>query len=313
MGVISNLVVAASVTGALAVGALTWNGSENLSAVKGYTESMKEKVESFAGDISFLNQTVTGKNEQIEYQKGRIGELENAIASLTAEKETLQLEVERLKVENEKIPGLETQIATLTERIGQVERQKETLQTHLSSLQTDYDTVVSELNKANAEIAKANQESLELKEYIALLEADATNTYNAAKVDKTDPMYTVETPSSDPLASIRGLHWSNPGMAINSDQTVIALMEEFMQTDVVAGDGDYSWVDTYTTEEPVLNDGKVDALVEYIATNSDMDEQEITFRFKISYFEEGSYGSYVYGGYVLRADYAAGRYVVEKF
>ncbi|MDR7079537.1 outer membrane murein-binding lipoprotein Lpp [Neobacillus niacini] len=316
MGVISNLVVAASVTSALTVGALIWNGSENLSAVKGYAESMKEKVGNLAGDISFLNSTVSGKNGQIDHQKGRIGELENTIATLTAEKETLQLELEKLTAENVRIPELEAQITSLQAKITELETQTATLQSQLTSLQVDYDTAIAELEKANGEIAKANQESQELKEYIATLEAETNSTYNTAKVDKTNPMYAVETPSSDPLAPIRGLHWSSPHIAINSDQTVIALMGELMQTDAVAGDGDYGWIDTYTIEAPVLNDGKMDALMEYIAKNSDFvaDPLEIIFRFRKVYsFEGDPYGGHIYGGYILRADHITGQYVIEKF
>ncbi|MDQ1000398.1 putative RNase H-like nuclease (RuvC/YqgF family) [Neobacillus niacini] len=313
MGVISNLVVAASVTGVLTVGALTWNGSESLSAVKGYAESMKENVENLAGDISFLNTTISGKNGQIDHQKGRIGDLENTIATLTAEKEALQLELDKLTAENEKIPGLEAQITNLQAKITELETQTATLQSQLTSLQANYDRAIADLEKANGEIAKANQESQELKAYIATLEAETTSTYNTAKVDQTNPMYAVETPSSDPIASIRGLHWTSPLEAFY-DNAVFNLLGELMQTEPVAGTGDDGVVDTYTVDAPVLNDGKMDALIEYIAKNSDLaaDLPVLTLRFGNVHAADGE-SRHIYGGYILRADDATGQYVVEKF
>lgn len=303
---VGKILLAVSLTGSLTVGALVYDGGENLQAVKSYAESMKEKIAGLASDIHFLNSNITSKNDKINHQKGRIGELEAMIANLTAERDTLQQEVAQLTVENERIPLLETQIAALDTQILVLKGQVSGLETQLATLQADYTTATTELDKANSAITEANQKTQELKDYAATLESEATSAYNSAVVDRSNPMYAVE--ETDLLASIQGLHWMSPGMAINSDQAVIALMEEFMQADAIAGDGDYGWVLTITNKEPVLNDGKMDALMEYIANNSDLDEQEVTATFKVS-----SYISDAVGGYIFRADYAAGKYVVEKF
>lgn len=311
MGVISKFVIGASVTGALTVGALTWNGSGNLTAVKGYAESMKQKVESLAGDISFLNNTISGKNGQIGQQKGRIAELETTIATLMAEKDTLQSELNKLNSENARIPELETQITNLQTTITDLETQTAYLQSQLTSLQANYDV---EIEKANGEIAKANQESQELLDYVAALESETVYTYNTAKVDQTDPMYTVETLTSDPLAPIQGRQWSNPVEGFYDD-AVFNLLAKFLQTEPVAGDGDGNgtegWIATYTVEEPVLNDGIMDSLFDYIAKNSDISPEHQVVTFKFGLVNTG--GSVLYGGYILRADHSLGHYVVEKF
>ena len=84
-----------------------------------------------------------------------------------------------------------------------------------------------------------------------------------------------------------------------------------MQEEPIAGTGDYGWTATYTVEAPVLNDGKMDALFEYIAKNSDITADLQVFTFKFGQVNTG--GSVIYGGYNLHPDTSTGQYIVEKF
>lgn len=307
---IGKLLLAASLTGGLAAGALAYNGGENIQAVKNYAESMKGKVAGLASDVQFLNNTITGKNGQIGHHKGRIAELEETINRLTTDKEQLQLQVEALTAENQKIHVLETQLVGLNTSIAELEREISGLETKLAALQTDYNNAVTELDKANGEITKANQDSQALKDYVATLEAEATILYESAKVDPSNPIYAVETPSSDPIATIQGLHWTNPQEAFYDD-AVFNLLGELMQEEPIAGTGDYGWTATYTVEAPVLNDGKMDALFEYIAKNSDITADQQVFTFEFGQVNTG--GSIIYGVYNLHPDTTTGQYIVKKF
>ncbi|MFC6601748.1 hypothetical protein ACFQDF_09085 [Ectobacillus funiculus] len=286
MVAVGKLLLAASLTGTVAVSTAAWDGGENVQAIKSYAISMSDKVSALAGDISFLNSSISGKNEQINKQKGKIAELEGTIAQLTAERDDLQAEVNRLTEENAQIPELKTQIETLKARIVELEGQVTGLQASLASLQADYDNTATELEKANGEISKANQESQELKDYAATLESESANTYNAAKVDRTNPMYAVEetNPTNpDEFPTLQGKGWNSLTYAF-IDNDVKEVINGIIKTSVyqVSSSGNSPDLTVWLAETPVYHDGDLDALMDFLVKNTNIVDEPSSFNVDLS-------------------------------
>ncbi|GAA3319226.1 hypothetical protein GCM10020331_025260 [Ectobacillus funiculus] len=64
MVAVGKLLLAASLTGTVAVSTAAWDGGENVQAIKkSYAISMSDKVSALAGDISFFKQFYFGEKK----------------------------------------------------------------------------------------------------------------------------------------------------------------------------------------------------------------------------------------------------------
>ncbi|MBO9130014.1 hypothetical protein [Bacillus sp. 165] len=311
MAVVGKLLVAVSLTGTMAAGALAWNGGENLELIKSYAVSMKDKVSALSDDISFLNNSISGKNDKINGQKEKIAELEGIITQLTAERDALQAEVTRLTAENAQIPALGAQIEALNATIAELEGQVTDLQASLASLQADYDNTVAELETANSEITKANQESQELKDYAANLEAETTSTYNAAKVDRTNPMYEVgETIPTTPgeFPTLAG-GWNSLIYALQ-DTEVGVVMNSIISTSIhqIGSYGNSPDLTVWLIDMPEYQDGDLDGLMGFLVQNSNIVDMPSSFNIIFKVLNSDTH----IVTYKVYIDNATGEYVADR-